>query len=120
MPSKQFELATVEVEKVNGVLSNDELLELYAYYKVATGADFASATKPGAFDFKGKYKYQAWEKQKDLTPAEGEKKYIELVESLKKKHGYDPKRTKKADNSDISKVTLDKFDKLSKELGRNQ
>ena len=28
MPSPQFELATIEVEKINGELSNDELLEV--------------------------------------------------------------------------------------------
>ena len=42
------------------------------------------------------------------------------MESLKSKHGYDPKRTKKADDSPISAQSLEKFNKLSKELGKNQ
>lgn len=68
MPSPEFELATIEVEKVNQQLSNDDMLQvsasyhaytcsvnanaiqLYALYKQATGASFVSASKPGMFD----------------------------------------------------------------------
>ena len=55
-----------------------------------------------------------------MNPKEGEQKYIAKVEELKKKHGYDPKRTTKADNKPIDEAKLKKFDDLSKQLGKNQ
>jgi hypothetical protein len=42
------------------------------------------------------------------------------VEELKQKHGYDATRTKKADNKPIDDAKLEKFDELSKQLGKNQ
>ena len=42
-------------------------------------------------DNQGKAKKRAWQKIVDegVTPTEAEEKYIELVESLKSKYGYD-------------------------------
>jgi len=41
------------------LLSTDESLEIYSYYKQATVGDI-NVAKPGFFDLVGKYKYAAW------------------------------------------------------------
>jgi diazepam-binding inhibitor (GABA receptor modulator, acyl-CoA-binding protein) len=42
----------------------------------------------------GKYKRNAWKKLVDegLTPEDAQKKYVDLVEQLKKDCGYDPEK----------------------------
>ncbi|KAI0966597.1 acyl CoA binding protein-domain-containing protein [Xylaria arbuscula] len=77
---------------------NDELLKLYGLYKVGTGEDVSEYQKgskaPGMFDLKGKAKLRAWEGiiAEGLTAEQAQEKYIALVEELKKKHGFDPKK----------------------------
>lgn len=96
MPSADFEAAAKAAKQLKAKPENDELLQMYAYYKQATqNPAFESADKPGMFDLKGKYKYKAWEKivQEGVTPADAETKYIAFVEEMKKKHGYDPSKT---------------------------
>ncbi|CAF9932117.1 MAG: hypothetical protein GOMPHAMPRED_006494 [Gomphillus americanus] len=119
MVSARFELATLEVKKVTGSIPNDDLLLLYAYYKIATGEDFSKATAPSTFDFKGKYKYNAWKKEVDakLTPADAEKKYIELAGKLREKHGFDASVEKSANGEQIKDADLKRFDELVKETG---
>lgn len=93
--------------------------QLYALYKQATqDPPIDKAETPGTFDFKvsqgssrdrryfiylwrrkltvhfeqkGKAKKRAWQKVVDegITPSAAEEKYVELVESLKSKYGYD-------------------------------
>jgi diazepam-binding inhibitor (GABA receptor modulating acyl-CoA-binding protein) len=90
--SDAFQAATKESKQLNDKPTNDELLELYALYKVGTGADFAAAEKPGMFDLKGKAKYSAWKKvveEDKLTPEAAQEKYVTLVETLKAKYGFD-------------------------------
>lgn len=41
-----------------------------------------STSKPGVFDLKGKYKWQAWEDLKGTSQEEAEQKYIELATLL--------------------------------------
>lgn len=65
--------------------SDDELLELYGLYKQATVGD-NETEKPGMFDFKGKYKWEAWNKLKGLSQEEAEQKYIALVDELSSKY----------------------------------
>ena len=43
---------------------------------------------PGMFDFKGKYKWQAWNGKKGMSKEEAEEKYIKLVEDLKSKYQW--------------------------------
>ncbi|MCJ1444315.1 MAG: hypothetical protein MMC23_004816 [Stictis urceolatum] len=120
--SPQFELATLELEKVKGVVSNDDLLLCYAYFKIAHKTDFSAAKQPGTFDFTGKYKYNAWKKEVEagLTPADAQKKYIELVEAKKKELGYDPKKTTMENGKKIEPEKQKRFEQLSKQLGKNQ
>ncbi|KIX02170.1 uncharacterized protein Z518_08109 [Rhinocladiella mackenziei CBS 650.93] len=92
MPSAEFQKAANESRQLKDKPSNDELLELYALFKVANGEDFSKAPPPGMFDLKGKAKHKAWQKEVDAGTSadDAEKRYIELVEKLKEKYGFDP------------------------------
>ncbi|KAL8826153.1 MAG: hypothetical protein Q9191_003977 [Dirinaria sp. TL-2023a] len=88
--SPKFKQATTDSKKLKAKPTDDELLELYALYKVGTQeTKFEDAPKPGAFDFKGKYKYNAWKKLVDAktTPEDAQTKYVELVDKLKGTYG---------------------------------
>ncbi|PGH27034.1 hypothetical protein AJ80_01219 [Polytolypa hystricis UAMH7299] len=88
----EFEAAVLASKKLLAKPSDDELLELYALFKQATQEpSFEEAPKPGTFDFKGKYKYNAWKKVVDdeVSPEDAQKHYVELIEKLKAKYGYD-------------------------------
>jgi diazepam-binding inhibitor (GABA receptor modulating acyl-CoA-binding protein) len=93
-----FETAVADSKKLTSKPGNDELLELYGLYKVATGENIAEAENPGMFDLKGKAKKKAWQKHVDegLTQDEAKTKYVELVESLKTKYGYDASKEPEA------------------------
>lgn len=65
--------------------SDEELLNLYGLYKQATVGD-NETTKPGMFDFKGKYKWESWDKLKGIPQEEAESKYIALVDELLAKY----------------------------------
>lgn len=62
--------------------SNDTLLQLYAHFKQASTGD-VSGPKPGAFDFKGKAKYDAWSKLSGMSQEDAMQAYVDLVEKLK-------------------------------------
>ncbi|KAK4041943.1 putative fatty acid binding protein [Parachaetomium inaequale] len=96
--SEAFQKAVVDSKKLLAKPDNDELLEIYALYKIGTGEDFASAAKPGMFDLKGKAKYNAWKALVDdgLTPEEAQAKYAAKVEELKTKYGYDESKVPEA------------------------
>jgi diazepam-binding inhibitor (GABA receptor modulating acyl-CoA-binding protein) len=83
--SAEFEAAAVEVKSLTSKPTDDELLKLYGLFKQATAGD-NDTTRPGAFDFKGKYKWDAWEALKGTSQADAEAQYIKLVEDLKTKH----------------------------------
>jgi len=89
--SEAFQTAAADSKKLTSKPSDDELLELYALFKVASGEDITKAPSPGMFDIKGKYKKNAWQKVVDegTTPEQAQEKYIALVEKLKNTCGYD-------------------------------
>ncbi|KAK3687302.1 putative fatty acid binding protein [Podospora appendiculata] len=98
--SEAFKAAVIDSKKLTSKPSNEDLLEIYALYKVGTGESFESATKPGMFDLKagsplpqrlGKAKYNAWSKLNDdsLTPEEAQAKYVAKIEEMKATYGYD-------------------------------
>ncbi|KAK0511506.1 hypothetical protein JMJ35_006079 [Cladonia borealis] len=88
--SAEFEKAVKDSKKLQAKPTDDELLQLYALFKIGTGEDFAAATKPGSFDFKGKYKYNAWKKAVDegTTPVDAQKQYVDLIKEFKGKYGF--------------------------------
>ncbi|KAH3671611.1 hypothetical protein OGAPHI_000314 [Ogataea philodendri] len=65
--------------------NDDELLQLYGLYKQATVGD-NTTDKPGVFDFKGKYKWEAWKNLEGTSQEDAEKKYISLVDELLAKY----------------------------------
>ncbi|CCT64035.1 probable acyl-coenzyme A-binding protein (diazepam binding inhibitor) [Fusarium fujikuroi] len=97
--SESFQKAVEDSKKLTSKPNTDELLRLYGLYKVANGEDFSAATAPGMFDLKGKAKYNAWKKaaeEEKLTPDAAQVKYVELVEELKEKCGYDANKVPEA------------------------
>ncbi|KAF4950412.1 hypothetical protein FGADI_8231 [Fusarium gaditjirri] len=101
--SESFQKAVEDSKKLTSKPSTDDLLRLYGLYKVANGEDFSAATAPGVFDlkasFEGKAKYNAWKKaaeEEKLTPDDAQAKYVELVERLKEKYGYDANKVPEA------------------------
>ncbi|KAI1379554.1 acyl-CoA-binding protein [Hypoxylon crocopeplum] len=89
--SPAFTKAQEESKKLTSKPSNDDLLELYALFKVGNGEDFSKAEKPGMFDLKGKYKYQAWEKlvNEGISAETAQERYVKKVDELKEKYGFD-------------------------------
>ncbi|KAF4555522.1 putative acyl-CoA-binding protein [Elsinoe fawcettii] len=89
--SAEFKKAIEDSRKLKQQPSQDELLELYGLFKQGTqDPPFEQSTKPGMFDLKGKAKHGAWSKVVDegVSPSDAQGKYVKLVESLKKKYGY--------------------------------
>jgi acyl-CoA-binding protein len=75
-----FEAAVV-ASKSLPTQPNDTLLELYALYKQSTQGD-AEGKRPGAFDFVGRAKYDAWAARSGMTSEAAKQAYVELVERL--------------------------------------
>ena len=78
----EFAAAQKDVQDLPERPGNETLLELYSFYKQATEAD-VTGDKPGAFDFKARAKYDAWEARKGMKRDVAMKAYVRLVEHLK-------------------------------------
>jgi len=79
--SKEFLDAAEYVKGLTTKPSDENLLELYKWFKQATVGD-CNTDRPGMLDFKGKAKWDAWDSVRGKS-AEAETKYIETVEKLK-------------------------------------
>jgi acyl-CoA-binding protein len=84
--SADFEAAQARVKTLKSTPGPDELLELYALFKQGTQGDVTGA-RPGALDFKGRAKFDAWEKNKGLARDAAQKAYVELVAKLEARYG---------------------------------
>jgi len=82
----KFNEAKARVEKLGKRPSNDQLLDLYAFYKQATEGD-VSGSRPGMLDLKGRTKYDAWAGRKGLSKEEAMTKYVALVDKLEADSG---------------------------------
>ncbi|KAM0328051.1 hypothetical protein ACHAQA_005453 [Verticillium albo-atrum] len=89
--SEAFKTAVVDSQKLTSKPGNDDLLQLYALFKLGNGEDIKQSPSPGMFDLKAKAKRNAWQKETDAgtTAEQAQAKYVELVNSLKESHGYD-------------------------------
>ena len=85
MSTEEFEKAAEEVKTLTERPTNEELLELYAFYKQATVGD-CNTERPGMFDLKGKAKWDKWDSLKGMSKEEAQKKYVELANSLLAKY----------------------------------
>lgn len=87
-----FEKAVTDSRNLKAKPTNDELLELYAFFKQGSqDPPFNPDDKPSAFNFQAKYKFNAWKKVVDegLSPKEAQAKYVSLVEKLKGVYGFE-------------------------------
>ncbi|KAG6366664.1 hypothetical protein INS49_000843 [Diaporthe citri] len=93
-----FEKAIADSKKLTSKPSNEELLDLYALFKIANGEDISKAPAPGMFDLKGKAKKNAWQKKvdEDVTQEQAKEQYVALVEKLKAQYGYDENKEPEA------------------------
>ena len=81
----QFEQAQVDVKTLTKRPGDTQLLDLYAYFKQATDGD-NTTSKPGMFDIKGQFKWNAWKDKAGLTKDEAKQKYVDLVTELLSTH----------------------------------
>lgn len=79
----KFEKASEDVQKLSQRPDNNTLLRLYAFYKQATEGN-VEGKRPGITNLKGRAKYDAWAKIKDMSPEDAMTSYIDLVQSLLK------------------------------------
>jgi acyl-CoA-binding protein len=84
--SADFEAAQARVKTLRSTPSPDELLELYALFKQGTQGD-VTGSRPGMLDFKGRAKFDAWEKKKGLARDAAQTEYVELVAKLEARYG---------------------------------
>ena len=77
----QFEKAIEDVKGLSSRPSDDDMLNLYALYKQASGGDVVG-DPPGMFDFVGKAKYEAWSELAGLSSEDAMTQYIEKVRAL--------------------------------------
>lgn len=66
-------------------MTDDELLQIYSLFKQATVGD-NNTNKPGMLDFKGKAKWEAWNKVKGKSKEDSRAEYIALAKSLLEKY----------------------------------
>jgi diazepam-binding inhibitor (GABA receptor modulating acyl-CoA-binding protein) len=74
-------------EKFNK-MTDDEQLSLYANFKQGTVGD-VNTERPGMLDFKGKAKWDAWNKLKGTSKEQAWTNYINITNSLCDKYGVD-------------------------------
>jgi diazepam-binding inhibitor (GABA receptor modulating acyl-CoA-binding protein) len=78
---ESFSQAQQRVQSLARRPGNDTLLELYALYKQGTIGD-VQGSRPGALDFKGRAKYDAWSKRRGISRDAAMQSYVALVERL--------------------------------------
>ncbi len=83
--SPEFTAAADAVKAFTTRPTDQELLDLYGYFKQATVGD-CNTDRPGMFDLKGKAKWDVWNSHKGMSKEAAEQAYIEMVERLKEKH----------------------------------
>ncbi len=79
--AKFFEKAAADVFKHVKECPDSKKLELYGLYKQATVGD-CNTDKPGMLDFKGKAKWEAWNKVKGKDKEAAKSEYVDLVLAL--------------------------------------
>lgn len=77
---EEFEAAAARV-KTAPAQPPDNLLKLYALYKQATAGD-AAGERPGALDFKGRAKHDAWAALRGMSAEAARTDYVALVDAI--------------------------------------
>jgi acyl-CoA-binding protein len=79
---EQFDAAVVESKSLTHRPDDETLLEIYSYYKQATDGD-ATGSRPGAFDFVARAKYDAWKAREGMKKDVAMRGYVKLIAHLK-------------------------------------
>lgn len=80
--SDQFAQAQADSKTLSERPDNMTLLKIYALFKQASSGD-ASGERPGATDFIGRAKWDAWNGLAGTTQEAAQQQYIDLINSLK-------------------------------------
>ena len=86
--AERFAEAKGRVEQLTKRPTNDQLLDLYAFYKQATEGDVAGS-RPGLLDLKGRAKFDAWSKATE----EIAKEMMKEISSTKKTPKSAPRKS---------------------------
>ncbi|MEY8876966.1 MAG: acyl-CoA-binding protein [Leptothrix sp. (in: b-proteobacteria)] len=78
----QFEQAVAASRQLSERPDNRTLLQLYALYKQGGEGD-AQGDRPGMTDFVARAKFDAWAALAGTAPADAQRGYIDLIDSLK-------------------------------------
>ncbi|XP_029865288.1 acyl-CoA-binding domain-containing protein 7 isoform X4 [Aquila chrysaetos chrysaetos] len=81
-----FDGAAEDVKKLKTRPTDDELKELYGFYKQATVGDI-NIECPGMLDLKGKAKWEAWNLKKGLSKEDAMNAYISKAKAMVEKYG---------------------------------
>lgn len=80
--SEDFQKSVEQTKQLSERPDNDTLLQLYGLYKQATTGDAPEKGDYGMFDFKEKFKHEAWLKLKGTSSEDAQQQYITLVKRL--------------------------------------
>ena len=81
-----FAAAQDRVKTLSQTPTNEQLLQLYAWYKQGTTGD-VTGKRPGMLDMKGRAKWDAWNKAKGTSKDDAMQRYVALVDDLVAKLG---------------------------------
>uniref|UniRef100_A0A8B9TJV9 Acyl-CoA binding domain containing 7 n=1 Tax=Anas platyrhynchos TaxID=8839 RepID=A0A8B9TJV9_ANAPL len=81
-----FDEAAEEVKKLKTRPTDEELKELYGFYKQATVGDI-NIECPGMLDLKGKAKWEAWNLKKGISKEDAMNAYISKAKTMVEKYG---------------------------------
>lgn len=84
---EQFEEAQLKLKTLTERPDNDELLRIYGLFKQATEGD-NETKKPGMFDMKGQFKWQAWKDNEGMSVQDACQGYVDLVSELLGKYSH--------------------------------
>jgi len=78
----QFEQALADSKNLPERPDNLTMLKIYALYKQASAGD-ATGERPGATDFVGRAKWDAWDGLRGTSTEAAQQQYIDLINGLK-------------------------------------
>ena len=84
--SKEFITASEYVKKLKKTPNNEELLNLYGFYKQAVVGDI-NIEQPIILNLKGRQKWTIWNSKKGTNQFDAEVEYITIVNILIQKYG---------------------------------
>nr|ACD11893.1 hypothetical protein [Isometrus maculatus] len=83
---ERFNKAASDAKNLKSRPTDNELLELYAFYKQATIGD-CNISRPGVMDLKAKAKWEAWNGKKGMSQDDAKEAYIKFANELTEKYG---------------------------------